>query len=124
MIHIIEVKCEKTRKPFYIRLESDTDKITDTTIWTVEWAFAVDDQKNVKSPITQSTGSRIEVSRSYPGCPHCGKKGLLRCVCGKIFCFDIQHSKVTCPWCNTTSSAVAYSPSVNLSCSDGGHQGP
>jgi len=119
---LLEVKCEKTRKSFYIQVRSNTDEITDTTIWTLEWVFTEDEQRNNESPIPQNINNRIQISQSYRGCPHCGNMGLGRCVCGKIFCFNNQHSTVTCPWCNTTSS-VGVESSKSLSCSDGGYQG-
>jgi len=126
MKRVIEVKCEKTRKSFYIRVESDTDKITDTTIWTVNGVSAVDEERELEPLLTQRIGNRVLIrliGQSYPGCPHCGNMSLILCECGKIICFDISRRKVTCPWCNTTSYAAVESSKEIRSCSDGGFDG-
>jgi len=119
---LLEGKCEKTRNSFNLRVRSNTDEITDNTIWTVVWVFPVYKLRNNESLLPQNISNRIQLSQSYPGCPHCGNMGIGRCVCGKIFCFNNQHKTVTCPWCNTTSS-VSEESSKSLSCYDGGYQG-
>lgn len=47
-----------------------------------------------------STG-RFLTHAEYSGCPYCGSKGILRCACGKVTCWDGERRTVVCPWCRT-----------------------
>lgn len=50
----------------------------------------------------------IDTDPSYPGCPHCGSRGIFKHVeCGRLSCWIPKTSSATCAWCNQHFSVTA-----------------
>jgi predicted RNA-binding Zn-ribbon protein involved in translation (DUF1610 family) len=104
---VIMAKCSGTKKAFGIRIEErDGD-------WERTWAFPIDEGKAKREGFDGNTvtGS-MEPDDEYPGCPHCGDAGFVRCDCGKIGCGggirnQGDHAEYTCPWCGSTGTLEA-----------------
>jgi predicted RNA-binding Zn-ribbon protein involved in translation (DUF1610 family) len=99
---VVMAKCSKNKKSFGIRIE---ERGRD---WVRTWAFPIDEQKAKREGYSASSTSTLSgVDDGYPGCPHCGSVGIVRCGCEKISCDGgVQdfgdHGEFTCPWCNET----------------------
>src|SRR5205823_6141249 len=68
------------------------------------WAFAMKEAAARREGYDQGEiHGTLGFDASYPGCPHCGAHGLLKCShCGKVGCWDGQEGTMTCPWCGAT----------------------
>ena len=105
---VIMVRCEKCKKPFGARIEKRENG------WWVNWAFKIDDK------IAKSEGfdsevieGQVFIDEEYPGCVHCGSKGIVICKCGKVTCWEGQKS-MRCGWCNQKSFVTGGAGRVRL----------
>ena len=105
---VILAQCSRSKSYFGIRAEKFE------RVWTFTWAF----------PITQSVAKKenfgagdvsgeINFAHEYPGCPHCGNQGFVRCgACGRLSCMGDGASSFSCPWCGN-SGEVEYTSEFN-----------
>jgi len=48
--------------------------------------------------------ARMEFTDTYPGCPHCGNTGVVRCAtCGELGCAQDQSPRYVCPECGAVA---------------------
>lgn len=92
---IVIGRCRHSKERFGIRMERE-----DANHWVATWAFAVKEAaaKREGYEATHAEGS-FGFDQSYPGCPHCSARSIVRCCCGKVACLNGESSVVTCPWC-------------------------
>ena len=92
---IVLSRCASSGKLFAIRIEKRGD-----CVWVFDWAFAVRELAAEREGYDTTTveGTICQGDR-YPGCPHCGSKGVFLCSCGKLNCWDGVRRRVTCAWC-------------------------
>lgn len=95
-IVIVAARCGQTAGGFGIRFER-----TGEAGWSATWAFALKESAARREGYDRSEiKGTIQLSPSYPGCPHCAKAAIVRCGnCGKVSCWDGEVRVVTCPWC-------------------------
>jgi hypothetical protein len=96
---VIMAKCSSANKAFGIRIEQrDKD-------WARTWAFPIDEPKAKREGFDANTVSgSMNADDEYPGCPHCGDTGFVKCGCKKIGCGGGvrnhgDYADYTCPWC-------------------------
>jgi len=100
-------KCTTCHQLFGIRLEK-----TSSNTWKQDWAFPV--QENCAKHEGYGTvmvKGNVEITDDYPGCPHCGNKGIFICSCGKTNAMerDYNPSKTfRCEWCGNESTLGEY----------------
>lgn len=94
-IAFIVGRCGKNKQYFGIRLEEKS-----RGMWFANRVYSVSEtvakrEGHNKSKIAGSFATDL----SYPGCPHCRAKGILKCGCGKVACWDGESRTFVCPWC-------------------------
>ena len=94
-VKVVMARCSARNKSFGIRLEEVTPGN-----WLADWAFDIKNKQARKEGYHENvvTGE-FAFATNYPGCPHCGRDSLVRCVCETVFCWDGDHHKVKCPVC-------------------------
>jgi TerY-C metal binding domain len=71
--------------------------------WIADWAFAVKERYAQREGYDQITiTGMFTFDKAYPGCPYCHAKGILKCSCGKIHCWDGRTNTFTCSSCGLT----------------------
>lgn len=100
---IIPAKCNKSCKPFGIRVEKEEEESL------VTWAFPLSEKSVREEHFDDSdeVSGKIVITSSYPGCPHCGAVSFIRCgVCHKVSCWDSETKSFVCPHCGNTCNEV------------------
>ena len=94
---VVLARCNKTKKLYGMRVEKRGND------WVRTWAFPIDEQKAKHEGFEANkvSGSMNAVD-DYPGCPYCGQKNFVHCICGKISCWGDESNIFTCPWCGQT----------------------
>lgn len=107
---VIIAKCQKTKKPYGIRLER-----IDDNDWCATWAFKIDEEKIKKEHYEENiiTGRGILVDKKFPGCPYCKATNWFKCSCDKLTCFENGQKSITCAWCNTKCDSFYYPESFD-----------
>jgi hypothetical protein len=112
---VILSKCSKNGKSFGIRIEQRNSD------WVRTWAFAIDGRKakNEGFDANTVTGS-MNATGEYPGCPHCGSKEIVYCLCKKIGCQGsvVDHGDrrdYTCPCCKEYFRELTTVDSIDVS---------
>jgi hypothetical protein len=105
---IVLARCSQNRQGFGIRFEEKA-----ASRWSADWAFAIKETTARKegydrAEIRGAFGS----DPAYPGCPHCGARGIFKCNCGKVACWDGERRVVTCPWCGSTGGLSGHVESL------------
>ncbi len=97
---IVLARCCFTKQGFGIRFEEQ-----ESGKWIADWAFRIPARVAQHEGYDRSeiTGA-FEFARSYPGCPFCQARGIVRCNCGKVACWDGVQPRVVCPWCWSTQT--------------------
>jgi len=97
-VAIVVARCAKAASGFGIRFEQPSEGQ-----WFATWAFGVTEGRANREGYDRSELSgTIKVHPSYPGCPHCATRALVRCGdCGKVSCWDGETRLVSCPWCQS-----------------------
>jgi hypothetical protein len=92
---IVIGRCNRSKQGFGIRFERAS-----ASQWTATWAFPIRDAvaKREGYASSQISGA-FAFDSGYPGCPHCQTRGIFKCACGKVACWDGESKTVTCPWC-------------------------
>jgi hypothetical protein len=73
---VIMAKCSSTNKAFGIRIEQRGKD------WVRTWAFPINERKAKREGFDANTVSgSMDAAGEYPGCPHCGDKGFVKCGC-------------------------------------------
>lgn len=95
---IVMARCNRTKQNFGIRFEEKQKGQ-----WTADWAFAVKETYAKKEgyDLNTITGT-FTFDSAYPGCLYCLAKGIFKCSCGKVNCWDRKTNIVTCAWCGQT----------------------
>lgn len=92
-------KCKEGKKTYGVRFE----KISSG--WKYTWAFPVKEASAKREGYdeTKIVGN-IAPTSDYPGCPFCGTKHFVICVCGKLNCNNGTgaSSHFTCNWCGVS----------------------
>lgn len=112
---LIEAKCAKTKKVFFLKLSKGADGV---------WVLLQGDKFAPQGEDTQGMSVGIEVQnvRVSPRyqCPHCGNKSLVECSCSnKITCWDGQSSKAYCAYCYQWIEVSGQIESLKGKASDG-----
>lgn len=97
---IVLARCGFTRQDFGIRFEEQR-----LDQWIADWAYRLpghtaQHEGDDRSEITGTFG----FAPAYPGCPFCQAKGIARCTCGKVACWDGTQPTMICPWCWATQT--------------------
>jgi len=88
-------RCNRTKQNFGIRFEEKQK-----SQWAADWAFAVKEIYAKKEGYDHNTIAGTFILDSvYPGCPYCHAKGLFKCSCSKVNCWDGEITTVSCSWC-------------------------
>jgi len=98
MPHVVVVtsRCRHSRQTFGVRVEE-----VKSQDWHATWAFAIKDDAAKREGYSKAIlRGRFAIDHQYPGCPGCTGKGLVKCQCGQLSCFDGETREFTCPWCN------------------------
>lgn len=96
---VVMAKCNKSHRPYGIRIERRTDNI-----WYETWAFKLSEKagSNEGYGNTMISG-QIKIDDEYPGCPYCGAIGWVSCSsCGKLTCYSGEGNSFTCSWCGNS----------------------
>lgn len=98
--NVIMSKCRHSKAPFGIRIEQRED-----TVWYCTWAFKISEKKaSGEGYMNNKISGQVEFDSGYPGCPHCGGNGWVKCgKCGRLACWGTDAAKFTCPWCGMSS---------------------
>ena len=97
-VAILIGRCIRDKQTFGIRFEEQS-----RGQWVTNWAFAIPEASAKKEGY-----DRVEIKGSfcfddtYPGCPHCGAGGIIRCNCERVSCWDGKRKTFTCAWCGIT----------------------
>lgn len=99
---VIIAACGKSKRKFAIRSEQISNA------WYFTWAFKINESRIKSEGFDKSKISGLlYVANEYPGCPHCGATGFVRCgSCGKISCFGENDKLFTCPFCGISGETV------------------
>jgi hypothetical protein len=95
---IVTLRCSKTNRVSGIRFAELAPHN-----WAATWAFAIDETRLKKEGYDRGQiAGTIKRSETYPGCPHCHSRGILKCgKCGKVMCWDGETKYIACAWCGT-----------------------
>ena len=89
-------RCNQTKQNFGIRFEEKQKGQ-----WTADWTFAVKETYAKKEGYGHNTiAGTFILDSAYPGCPYCHIKGLFKCSCGKVNCWDREATTVSFSWCS------------------------
>lgn len=107
-------RCQKTRKPYIIKYEKDTQDLAVSEIrievpfFTLAGCYPLEEDYFAWSdPKTLNLKVNTSELKGTPGCPYCGAQSAFAvCHCGKILCID-KLNEVQCPWCENN---VSFSP--------------
>lgn len=92
-------KCKEGRRAYGVRFEKVGEG------WKYTWAFPVKEASAKREGYdeTKIIGN-IGPDANYPGCPYCGAKSFVICVCGKLNCNNVNapNANFTCDWCGTS----------------------
>lgn len=108
---IVTARCSHNRQGFAIRFEQKAHGQ-----WIADWAFAVKETLARKARKEEYDRSEITgafgFDAAYPGCPHCRAKGVFKCGCGKVACWDGERGAITCPWCGARGKLSGHIESL------------
>jgi hypothetical protein len=92
---IVLARCSRSRQGFGIRFEEMQQRQ-----WVADWAFALRETTARKEGYDRGEiAGAFAFAAVYPGCPYCGVRGIFKCGCGKVACWDGETRTVGCPWC-------------------------
>jgi hypothetical protein len=98
-VAIVLGRCKQGRKLFGIRFVSETFRL-----WVGRWAFDVFEEEAKRERYgDNSIDGAFSFAPEYPGCPYCGARGIAKCSCGKITCWNQSDKFMTCAWCGSRS---------------------
>lgn len=109
---ILTARCRSNRQLFGVRFEEDPLL---TGRWRADWAFDLKEDRAKREGYDKTTleGS-FDYQKDYPGCPHCFSRRLVKCSCGKVFCYDGKGGQLTCPWCGATGRVTGVASKVDV----------
>ena len=106
---IAAVRCLKTGKLYGIRFEEKS-----RNRWIGDWAFPLKENQAGKEGYDKTTiAGSFDFGETYKGCPYCESKGIFKCSCGKINCWDGVVKFVTCRWCGGKGELSGSIESIN-----------
>ncbi len=92
---VVTARCISTDQNFGIRVEEFSPGA-----WKADWAFAINEDRAKREGYDRNEISgEFAFARSYPGCPFCQRKALVRCGCGTVFCWDGDSKDIDCTVC-------------------------
>ena len=109
-LFFLEVRCTKTKKPFYARFDYAADDI-----WALTYGV-----KNLPAGESVSSGSsQQDISNMRTGpqykCPDCGSTNFVKCgKCGKLTCYD-GNGHFDCAYCSNSGTVSGYIETVDVS---------
>lgn len=91
---ILLSRCHKTKHPYLMKFSS-----VPSGMYFFEGAYTISEE--YFSLTEKSKNQMININQLTGGvnCPECGNQNIASCTCGKLFCFDQNIQKITCPWC-------------------------
>ena len=94
-VMVVVTMCAKKKQAFGIRFEELA-----ASQWAATWAFPIQAAvaKREGYDRTELRGA-FAFAESYPGCPFCLARSIVKCPCGKVACWDSDVRTVVCPWC-------------------------
>ena len=112
-ILVAGARCSATKMPFAIRFEQGANGA-----WQACAAFTISERQLCNSAFSgDEVTSSASLSRSYPGCPHCGSDprkefagvSFVKCSCGKLACSTgTIGAETLCPWCDRVGTLVRH----------------
>jgi transcription elongation factor Elf1 len=110
------VKCPFEGGSYGVRVEKRGDD------WVRTWAFAIDDTRAKREGFDKSEiEGTLQPVDKFPGCPHCGTEGLMKCGCGKMLCCKDGLAEnldsagaIECPWCGEEIGKITTVDSVEV----------
>jgi uncharacterized protein YegL len=102
--------CQKTEEKYLIKYKKGIETINNDMndfdkVYRLEGAYKLD-YNQYKELSEQVETSKVDAKylRGIPTCPHCGSKHAVAvCMCGGVFCVDMESQQQTCAWCGTTA---------------------
>jgi hypothetical protein len=95
---IVMVRCARNSEPYGVRFEQ-----TGQRRWNATWAFAVGEQSASREGYDRGEiAGQFGFGPEYPGCPHCGNSGVMKCHCGNVSCYDGGNT-AKCGWCKKSA---------------------
>lgn len=128
---ILMARCNQNRQSFGIRLErkqeenqeerkqrerqGESQERRQSEQWVADWAFAVKEKYAQKEGYDQITIAGIfTLDQAYPGCPYCQARGIFKCSCGKINCWEGQTNTFTCSSCGLTGELRGHIETISV----------
>lgn len=108
---VVVSRCARTNQHYGMRVEEQS------ALWVVTWAFPMSPSSAARQ---RQQGAAIEggisCAGSFPGCPHCGAQGFVRCGgCEAITCSanPAPGAEFRCAWCGN-EGLIAEEPINSL----------
>ncbi|TKG95199.1 VWA domain-containing protein [Puteibacter caeruleilacunae] len=113
--------CQKTQEKYLIKYKKgveifDGDFNNFDKVYRLEGAYRLD-YKKYKDLSVQAETSSVDAKylQGIPTCPYCGSKHAFAvCMCGGVFCVDLDTDMQTCGWCGTTARYEATCEDFNI----------
>lgn len=109
-LFFLELKCSKTKEPFYARFDYAADDM-----WALTYGLkTLPEGQGVTSEGAQQDISVLRVGPQYK-CPYCGSTNFVRCgACGKLTCYD-DGGKFSCAHCPNKGTVSGHIEKIDVS---------